>query len=380
MKSEFADNILFPVIRAGLDLEEISLELSDTDIARLLQLGKNQSLIPIIYRGLKHNRSSRKYYEFFLDDYNNSIFTMIQQDHSLKQVCALLDSAAIPYIPLKGAVLRDLYPEIWLRTSNDIDILVREEDLENAISCIEKGTDFVSKGRQYHDVSLLNSYVHLELHFSLKENMENMDKVLAEAWSYAHPAEEGSNLYEFTDEFQLLYLIAHMAYHMTHSGLGIRPFIDLWLFQKHTAYDKDIFAEMLEKCSMKGFYEQCVKLSRAWLENVPADPDTELLSRYCLNGGVFDFGPMTGAVKLRNSSKFDYISRRLITTREILQEEYPELKEKPGRLPYYQIKRWLRLLDKDKRKKIKNEINRIQVKNQESKEDIKALIRRMGLK
>ena len=31
------------------------------------------------------------------------------------------------FIPLKGSVVRDLYPERWMRTSADIDLLIRED-------------------------------------------------------------------------------------------------------------------------------------------------------------------------------------------------------------------------------------------------------------
>ena len=47
------------------------------------------------------------------------------------------EKAKLFYIPLKGAQLRTLYPEPWLRTSCDVDILVSEEDLETAVGACE---------------------------------------------------------------------------------------------------------------------------------------------------------------------------------------------------------------------------------------------------
>lgn len=41
------------------------------------------------------------------------------------QICSVLEQAQIPFLPLKGSILRDYYPEAWMRTSCDIDILVR---------------------------------------------------------------------------------------------------------------------------------------------------------------------------------------------------------------------------------------------------------------
>lgn len=51
----------------------------------------------------------------------------------LEQIGKTLEKANIPFILLKGSVIRKYYPESWMRTSCDIDILVNELDLNSAI-------------------------------------------------------------------------------------------------------------------------------------------------------------------------------------------------------------------------------------------------------
>ena len=60
----------------------------------------------------------------------------VQRNHEYVQVCAILEDAKIPYIPLKGTVLREYYPEAWMRTSCDTDILVKEENLDAATALL----------------------------------------------------------------------------------------------------------------------------------------------------------------------------------------------------------------------------------------------------
>ena len=48
-----------------------------------------------------------------------------------------LTQAAVPFLPLKGAVMRQYYPEAWMRTSSDIDILIRESDLDRCVELLE---------------------------------------------------------------------------------------------------------------------------------------------------------------------------------------------------------------------------------------------------
>ena len=61
-----------------------------------------------------------------------AVYRYVQLNFEYEQACAVLEKAKIPFMPLKGSVLRDSYPEAWMRTSSDMDILVKPEKLEDA--------------------------------------------------------------------------------------------------------------------------------------------------------------------------------------------------------------------------------------------------------
>ena len=71
-------------------------------------------------------------------------------------------------MPLKGSVLRASYPQDWMRTSCDIDILVHREDLERAVELLVEKKQYRREVTNLCDVSLYApSGVHLELHYDL---------------------------------------------------------------------------------------------------------------------------------------------------------------------------------------------------------------------
>lgn len=115
---------------------------------------------------------------------NKDLRLYVLLNDALQKIETALNEEQIPYIPLKGSVLRNLYPAPDMRTSSDIDVLVHEEDIDKAVDAIESATNFEMDHRAYHDISMLNKSVHLELHFSIKENDENLDSVLSRAWEY----------------------------------------------------------------------------------------------------------------------------------------------------------------------------------------------------
>ena len=233
MTTELRDK-LFAVIRAGMDLSSDQINLSAEDCKELMQVGARQSILPIIHRGLRKSNAPVDVVKECDRARLRDTKQYILQNDALNKIRAALDDAQIPYIPLKGSVLRYLYPIPELRTSSDIDVLVQDDDLEKAVYAIENATSFVNKKRNYHDISMVNSQVHLELHFSILENMENIDRQLSRVWEYVVPA-EGSR-YKLTPEYQIFHIVAHMSYHMVHGGLGIRPFLDLWLLRKKNTY------------------------------------------------------------------------------------------------------------------------------------------------
>ncbi len=57
----------------------------------------------------------------------------VREDHFLRELLGRLEARGVPPLLLKGAALaRSVYPDVALRPSSDIDILVREADLEAA--------------------------------------------------------------------------------------------------------------------------------------------------------------------------------------------------------------------------------------------------------
>ena len=357
----FVQDCFIPIIKSGL---EISPPISPTyiDYDKLIAIGSEQSVLPIIWNGLRKleikDEGSKQIDELIYRD----IYKFGSRNYELKCISAILKDASIPYIPLKGSVLRDLYPAAWMRTSCDIDVLVPEELINKAVQELEAKTDLVFHKRNYHDVSIMNDRVHLELHFSLKEAMNNIDSLLERVWEYVIIKENGE--YVFTPEFQIFHVIAHMSYHFVHGGLGIRTYLDLWLLRNKTEYDENIVRQMCDQCNILKFYEACCALTGAWLEGKEYTEVTRNLERYCFEGGVFGNLKNAEISRQRNEQGINYIVGRLFLRYDVLKEIYPTLQRYPFLLPYYQIRRWPTVFF-GKRESVKEELSAMKSTNVE---------------
>lgn len=278
-----------------------------------------------------------------------AVFRYERLNYEYGQICSVLEKNNITYVPLKGAVIRDYYPRAWMRTSCDIDVLVYEDELEKAVNALCKALSYTAdEERHYHDISLFsNSGIHLELHFSILESMDNIDKMLVKVWDHCFPKEEGSYKYLQTNEYFVFHHVAHMAYHFVHGGCGIKPFADLYLLLDKMEFDDGAVQRYCDECGIGKFYAQVKKLAKVWLGGEEHDELTRQMEEYVLLGGVYGSQKNTVAMnQVKRGGRLNYALTRIWVPLDQLKRRYPSLEKHVWLFPFYQVRRWFSILFK----------------------------------
>lgn len=377
--------------------------LSDEELKALYKLSKSHDLAHLVGNALIKNE--------LLDDENHSgdkeqsrdenhsdairsevkkrfekqILTAIYRyeniNSELESLKAAFEEEKISFIPLKGSVIRQYYPEPWLRTSCDIDILVHEEDIERAIAVLTEKKGYTLEKKAYHDYSLFSpAGVHLELHFNIKENINTIDGVLIKAWDYAELCDGKTYEYRLVGEFLMYHQFAHASYHFVNGGCGIRPIIDIFLLRKAMPYDREKADELLEDGKIKTFAEKICELSEVWFGGAEHNETTKNIETFLLSGGVYGTKENFTAVgQSKNKGKAGHLLKRIWLPYQNLAIEYPNLKGKRILQPFYEIKRWCKLFKKDIFKKSMRELKTNTSMSQEKVDETKAMLKDLGL-
>lgn len=301
----------------------------------------------------------------------------VKLEQERKKVCSLLCQAQIPYICLKGCRIRPYYPEPWMRTSCDNDILVHEEDLDRAASLLTETLGYTCGDRAYHDISLYSgSGVHLELHFSIKENKPTMDRVLSRVWSYSAPVPSSDGYeYQQSAEFFLFHLIAHMADHFIEGGCGIRPFLDLFLLQEKLPFHNAEVEDLCRQAGLDRFYENTRQLIDVWFRGRPHSPVTRRMEDYLLSGGIYGTRSNQIAVRQnRDNNKFSYLFHRVFASTEHLCGRYPSLRRHRWLTPFYQVRRWYTALCHGKLDELKSDLQLTQSLDQDMISEVEQVL------
>ena len=294
---------------------------------------------------------------------------------SFREICSVFEEAGIDYVPLKGSVIRDFYPEEDMRTSCDVDILVREGDLDRAVEVLV-ARGYTGGERHYHDVSLYSpNGTHLELHFNVQEFMDNLDAVLKDAWDYAVPV--GGHRYEFSKDFFVFHLYAHIAYHFLSGGCGIRSLMDIWIVEHKMNIDYTCALPLLKKAGIDTFAKEMSFISnRCFTERDYSDPILE----YIWRGGVYGSRQNKLAVrKKKNGSSFAYIMRVIFLPYRDMATAYLFLKKYPVLLPFCWVHRWIRTLVRGRAGRLSEEIDSIKQVKTEDVTEVEEICKRLGL-
>ena len=382
-------DLLFRLLRVELGVETISneevenlkKEFGDEQKQSLYLLAKAHDVCAMVASALIDSRVLEKgdsYYNEFRVEISRAVFRYENQNYETARIKELFEIEGVDYLFLKGATLRGYYNKPYQRTSCDIDVLVKKDALERAKCLLVDKLGFVvDKEKGYHDVTLLSpSKVMIELHFSIKEDSLNADKVLEKAWDFATSV-GNTHEYVFSNEFICFYHVAHAAYHFLSGGCGIKPFIDVYQLTNNANIDQNYLRDLLERCELMKFAIFMSQLSKAWFENSPKNKTLLLAEDYILVGGCYGLTSSGVALKrVKKGGKVNYLIGRLFLPYEKLKLKYPVLEKHKWLTPFCQVARWCSALFKKKGAK---ELSVMRSITDDKKEELKYLIDNLGL-
>lgn len=199
----------------------------DIDWDYFLKLAMHHRIYPLVYLKLKEVGSDlipSQVLQTLQAHYQKNTFQMLHLSGEMERISELFTKNQVCSLFLKGPVVAyDLYDDISLRTSKDLDILIQKSDLENAEELLlkqgytntkETTTQNDKKGRNYH-ISYFHPYkkIEIELHWRLHPYPINQP-TFEELWERKRNSNFTSYPVLFLGkEDLLLYLSVHGARH-----------------------------------------------------------------------------------------------------------------------------------------------------------------------
>ncbi|MBQ8427024.1 MAG: nucleotidyltransferase family protein [Clostridia bacterium] len=347
--------LFFELIRYSIKGDKLSDEtlggVREEQLNSLFVLSKKHDCAHLVTYALFENGLLSKdhpSYQKLVYEQSLAVFRYENINYELNQVCEFLDKHCVVHIPLKGSVIRSFYPQPWMRTSCDIDILIKSEERERVVQLLTDEYGCKLDSVFDYEISLYTPRnVHLEIHLNLVAERQDkiIDDVLSGIWESSTVRDGYSYSMEISDAMFYFYHVAHLSKHFCASGCGVRPFIDLWLLNNVKEYDQDKRDELLERGKLAKFDQGAKKVVAVWLDGEKHDEISKEIEDYVLQAGVYGIKEnWKYYYQNKNGGKLRYALSRIFLSFKELCKYYPSLEKHKWLYPFYQVRRWFKIL------------------------------------
>ena len=286
--------LFFASLKSAVTEERMEGALPEGALEALFSLAQGQELTHAVGYGLQRSGllpTTSSVEKDFRKREMLALYSVERLLYETGRVKELFEQEKIPFLPLKGAVVRSFYPEAFLRCGRDVDILVKREDCDRAAALLTERLGYTAGAdRTFYDHKFTSpGGVNLELHFALMDSdlFPKAEAFLNGIWERVTPIQGKQFQMEMGQEDFLLFHLLHMAKHFVLGGCGVRPFLDLFLLEQKMTLDKEAFSRLLEETGMIAFYDRCMLLTRVWFSGGAHTQDTLEMERYLFSGGLF---------------------------------------------------------------------------------------------
>lgn len=330
-----------PTIPQGIDWEEFS------------RLVFSNGFVPLIYERLKKTEGvPENVLKRFSLMYEKEIRKSLLQDIYGEKILERFEKEGINCMPLKGMILKHLYPEFHMRSMSDMDILIDVSKLKETRKIMPDLGFEVYRYDEHHDIYRFSNCVNVELHkLLIVGEMENYFQI---GFERAHLKEGYKHIYELSLEDFYIHALGHMAYHFAHGGVGIRLVLDIrvYLDKYGDQMDREYIKQELEKAGLYAFACHAEKLADIWFGDAESNEFYDELGMYIVKSGylgsqkhkeILEVVKQEGE-KSGNKSKWKAVFVALFLPYRQMAFLYPILKKIPILLPFAWVYRWIEVL------------------------------------
>ncbi len=289
--------------------------------------------------------------EMFAKKLFERVYVCENQNAEIQKLILAFEENDISYMPLKGMILKEMYPSYDMRAMADADILIKCSEYDK-IKGIMDSLGYSFQGESDHEYNYIKKpFMHIELHKRLIPSYnDDMYAYFGDGWKLARECKNSKCRYELSLEDNLIYILAHFAKHYRDGGIGIKHVIDIWLYCTKNKIDEEYLKNRLKELNIYEFYQNIRKLINAWFEDGEFDDVTEQMTLFIINSGNFGtINNSMSATAIReskdadNAARFKYI-KFIFPELTKMKKIFPILEKMPFLLPVMWIWRVVRLV------------------------------------
>ena len=143
-----------------------------------------------------------------------------RQELEAQRVFNALNNHHIPFIKLKGIVIKNLYPMPHMRTASDVDICMSREDRQKARGIMESLGYSLESSINYHDEYAKDDFFIYEIHSDIISPKSDIFSLFSNPFEKSNPDKDNNLQFTLTPEYFYLNIVTHLYKHFISEGNG----------------------------------------------------------------------------------------------------------------------------------------------------------------
>lgn len=340
---------IIALIKSALTGEKAEFS-ENFDWDNALNTAKKHQILPMLCYGVQYSGITppAEIMQFLELATFKNISVSQNQLYALEQIYKAFDENEIDYMPLKGSVLKFVYPKPEMRPMGDADILIRQEQYEKIRILMQKSGFTEGRESSYDYAWDKPSTLHLELHKHLVPvNYKDFYSYYDNPWRLAHNVK--NNRYILNDEDNYIFIFTHYAKHYRARGIGIRHILDIYVFlSQNNNMNFSYIDKELEKMGLLKFYKNTIHTINVWFGEEHTDTISDFITNKIFSSGSFgknEYLNISNAVITSKSAeslrgiKFKQLFNMIFLPYSNMCILYPCLKKIPVLLPIFWVVR-----------------------------------------
>lgn len=236
-------------------------------------------IVPLVYYGLaKTDKLGVANAKFLMSTANLTQYSAAQLEEA-QAFFDRLDKAKIPYLKMKGTILKKLYRYPEMRMMSDIDVYVKMDRYEE-IKAILTNLGYTFKTESNHEIIWEKGKVVIELH---KRLIPSYTKDLFsyfgdDPWDRLTLVDKDRFEYKMSENDTYIYLFTHFAKHYRDGGIGIKFLTDFYVYERYNNLDYAYIEGELNKIGLLEFYKNTKRVLDVWFFDKQGDEITDFIT------------------------------------------------------------------------------------------------------
>lgn len=303
------------------------MDIDDKRLSFYIKLSKFHSLSALLYKAIVDTgiKINKEYLPRLEEAYLSNVRKIVLFDKERNELYKYLNDNKIDYLPLKGIIIKDYYPDPATREFADNDILFNPKGTKLVKKFfLSHGYKVEAYRRTNHDVYVKKPFYNFEMHRELFVYSKEKEKI----YSYFEHCLFNSPVRHYFEHFLkqedfYVYFTSHAYKHFNSSGVGFRTLIDFYLFYKNNKLNLEYINNELSKLDIKDFSNKMLNLSLKIFDGKNLNTEESGMFLYIASSGTQGTVNQEVEKGISKKGKTGYIFSRLFPSTDYYKTTYP---------------------------------------------------------